>query len=152
MRMFTVTVIGIALATSGCATKRYGRMQPLTYAETEAYDCRQLDIEIAKVEAFRQQVADGAQVNLASVAGFLGDWGIGNSMEKNSAEKSATERMNDLLAARTAKGCGRTQMSAQEKSAIEKTVSERLQAPPTPKSTPVPLQKNSRVRCDTCPR
>lgn len=55
-----------ALTISGCATKRYGRLQPLTVAESEAYDCRALDIEIAKVEAFREQVSDGARFNGAS--------------------------------------------------------------------------------------
>jgi len=95
----------LALLLSACATKRYGRMQPLTEAEQQAYDCEDINLEIAKIEGFRLQIAGGAKINFASVAGFLGDYGIGNAMEKNAAEKSATERMVELQALSAEKGC-----------------------------------------------
>jgi len=106
MKYAALTMISVAVALGGCATKRYGRLQPLTAAETQVYDCRDIEVEIAKVEAFRQQVSDGARINGASVMGFLGDWGIGNANEKNSAERTATQRMQDLLALRAQRQCG----------------------------------------------
>lgn len=148
MRALVLAVSCCALAVSGCATKRYGRLQPLTVAEQQAYDCRQLDIEIAKVEAFREQVANGAEFNLASVAGFLGDWGIGNSMERNDADKSATQRMNDLLAARAVARCGQNSLSKDEVTAIEAKVEEEQIAPPPVRSDG--LNEGARVQCITC--
>jgi hypothetical protein len=90
MRMIVcAALVPAMLLSAGCATKRYGRLQPLTGAERVAYTCRDIDIEIAKVGAFQQQVIEGAQFNMASVLGILGDYGIGNSMERGAAEASA---------------------------------------------------------------
>jgi hypothetical protein len=100
------------LLTSACATKRYGRLQPLTGAERVAYDCRDVDLEIAKVQAFQQQVVEGAQFNVASVLGILGDYGIGNSMERGSAEASAARRLGQLNDLKAEKGCSGSSLSA----------------------------------------
>ena len=54
--------------------------------------------EISKVNQFLLQVEEGAEIDWRSVAGFLGDWGIGNAMEKNNAVKSARERLAELEA------------------------------------------------------
>lgn len=110
------------VVTSGCATKRYGRLQPLTGAERVAYTCRDIDIEIAKVGAFQQQVIEGAQFNMASVLGILGDYGIGNSMERGSAEASAARRMKELTDLKAEKGCGGTQLTAVDQRAAEASV------------------------------
>lgn len=130
------TVALISLAATGCATKRYGRLQPLTPIEQQAYSCRDIDIEIAKVEGFREQVSDGARINGASVLGFLGDWGIGNATEKNAAERTATQRMSSLLALKAAKGCGGRPMTAP--------------TPDSPAPEPVKQTVSSHVRCETC--
>ena len=99
----TIAVAGIAL--SGCATKRYGRMQPVTGLEKRQYTCRDIDLEIAKVEAFQQQIAEEAEFNAASALGILGDFGIGNSMERSSAEKSAMQRLGQLRDLKAEKNC-----------------------------------------------
>lgn len=96
------------LAATGCATKRYGRVQPLTGAEMSAYNCREIDLEIAKVQSFQQQIAEGADFNAASALGILGDFGIGNSMERSAAEKSAAIRLGQLRDLRAQKSCGGT--------------------------------------------
>jgi hypothetical protein len=103
--LFAATSVCLATALSGCATKRYGRMDAVVAAEEQAYDCRQIAIEIAKVEGFELKVEKGAKVDLMSVAGFLGDYGIGNAMEKNSALKSAKERKAALREMEAKKGC-----------------------------------------------
>ena len=101
----TSLILLLALGLTSCATKRYGRLQPITAAEKAAMSCGDIEVEISKVEGFRQQITEGAEIDWKSAAGFLGDFGIGNAMEKNAAEKTATERMNELLEIRSEKGC-----------------------------------------------
>lgn len=145
-KTFVVSLIALSLATGGCATKRYGRMQPLTAAEGQYYDCNAIEIEIAKIEAFRQQVAEGSKINGASVMGFLGDWGIGNANEKNAAERTATERMSQLLALKAQKGC-----TARIQPMSNRGMPPTPSAPvPAPKVAPAPEVGNSRVKCVTC--
>ena len=100
-----VIMLFATVALTGCATKRYGRVQPLTGAERTAYTCREIDIEIAKVESFKQQIVEGAEFNAASALGILGDFGIGNSMERSSAEKSAAQRLGQLRDFKAEKNC-----------------------------------------------
>src|SRR5260221_11537309 len=90
--------------TSSCATYRYGREMPLTDAERATLTCEQLDVEIAKTEAFIAQVNKGAPGDAAALA-FLGDFGIGNAMERKDALKSGERRLYDLQEQRFAKGC-----------------------------------------------
>lgn len=105
MHKILMPALAVALVTTGCATKRYGRVQPLSGVEKVAYTCRDIEIEVAKVEAFQQQVAEGAKFNVASVLGFLGDYGIGNSMERGGADRSALRRLNELKSLRAERGC-----------------------------------------------
>ncbi len=43
---------------------------------------------------------------MSDVAGFLGDFGIGNSIEYNHAIGAATSRENALYGLKAEKGCG----------------------------------------------
>jgi hypothetical protein len=115
MRVFVTAIILPAVLVSGCATKNYGRMQPLTGAERVAYTCRDIDLEIAKVQAFQQQVIEGAQFNMASVLGILGDYGIGNNMERSAAEASAARRLSQLNDLKAERGCMGTSLSAADR-------------------------------------
>lgn len=144
-----VAVITLALVSSGCATKRYGRLQPVTMAEAQFYSCEAIEVEIAKVEGFRQQVAQGAEFNGASVMGFLGDWGIGNASERNAAERTATERMNELLALRVQKGCARTAAPPVEARA-DMQLAPTAPAVAPPPAAPQPRVGSRRVKCVTC--
>ena len=122
MRGFFSAIILPALVVSGCATKNYGRMQPLTGAERAAYTCREIDLEIAKVQAFQQQVIEGAQFNVASVLGILGDYGIGNSMERSSAEASAARRLGQLNDLKAERGCSGSYLSAADQRVVAASV------------------------------
>lgn len=113
---------------AGCATKRYGRLQPLTGAERVAYSCRDVDLEIAKVQAFQQQVVEGAQFNMASVLGILGDYGIGNNMERSAAEASAARRLGQLNDLKAEKGCTGTSLSTSDRRAVVAAVTNAPQA------------------------
>ena len=99
------TILALVLVAGGCATKRYGRMQSVSGVEKQQYTCQDIDIELAKVVEFRKQVAEGSEINVASVGAFLADFGIGNAMEKNAAEKTAAAREAELMALKAEKDC-----------------------------------------------
>ncbi len=101
----TTTVILLALAITGCATKQYGRLAPLSSLEMGAYNCRDIAIEISKIDAFDQQIREQAGFDGRSALGVLGDFGIGNSMAKGGAEKSSIERRRQLEALSSQRGC-----------------------------------------------
>lgn len=97
---------GALLATlilQGCATKTYGRLGNVTNYEQTSLSCREIDLELAKVNGFIQQVNSESEFDGRSVLSFLGDFGIGNVMEKDSALKSANARsatLQDMRASR----------------------------------------------------
>lgn len=98
------TVLAVAL--SGCATKRYPIATSLGAAERSAMTCRELDLELIRAEEVRKQITETATMDWRSVAGFLGDYGIGNAMAKNDADKAITTRVSAINAAKAEKGCG----------------------------------------------
>jgi hypothetical protein len=100
-----IVLLVAGLALSACATKRYGRMQPLSDMEKKSYTCREIAIEISKVETFQKQVTDGTKTNTKSIAGVIGDFGIGNTQEKHAARKTANERLKELQALSAGKKC-----------------------------------------------
>lgn len=95
-----------AIVLMGCATKRHGRLTPLSDVEQDAYTCEQIEIELAKVAEFQKQIAENSKINLASVGGWLADFGLGNAMERNAASKSALQRQEELIQLGEEKGCG----------------------------------------------
>nr|WP_232357145.1 hypothetical protein [Burkholderia contaminans] len=95
-----------ALAPTGCATKNYGRMGNLTDYERNTMSCREIDLEIARVDGFVSHVDKESEFDGRSVLSFLGDFGIGNLMEKDSAMQSASDRRRALDSRRSSKQCG----------------------------------------------
>ena len=100
-----ILVAAMALAITGCATKQYGRLQPVSAFEMSSYSCRDIAIELSKVEAFDEQIREQSGFDGRSALGVLGDFGLGNSMAKGSAEKSAIERRRQLAMLGAQKGC-----------------------------------------------
>jgi hypothetical protein len=123
-----VTVAMLALSLGGCATKRYGRMQPLSGAERSAYSCRELGIEMAKIEAFDDAIKQGSQADARSALGFLADFGIGNSMEKGDAERSASMRKSQISAAQAEKGCSAS-VASSDRRAVDQQVTGQADTP-----------------------
>jgi hypothetical protein len=107
MKLYSTVLFAVATAVvlSGCATKRFDRLQPVSSTESAYLNCREINIELAKVAEARKQIADGSKMDMAAVAGFLGDFGIGNAMEKNAAERTVSQRETQLLALKTKKSC-----------------------------------------------
>ena len=105
MRKTIVLTALAVLALSGCATKRYPIATPFSAAEAQAMNCRELQLELVKAEQVHLQMTQPATTDWRSVAGFLGDWGIGNAMAKSEAERALAERINAIRGAQATKNC-----------------------------------------------
>jgi len=100
-------ILGVlVLSLTACATQRYGRMTPVSPGERASLNCEQIALEIEKANFFVADVQQQrSETTGAHVLGALGDFGIGNVMEGDAAEKSGTDRLNELKALEAAKGC-----------------------------------------------
>ena len=94
--------------TAACATKRYPMATPLGTAERAAMNCRELELELIRSEEVKKQIVNTAEMDWRSVAGFLGDYGIGNAMAKNDAEKALSKRIETIREAQVQKNCLKT--------------------------------------------
>lgn len=109
MKSMTITVAAIAaIAVGACSTKSYPIEAQLSEAEIELMDCRELAREALRAENVRAQINDTANLNWRSAAGFLGDFGIGNAMARNDAERALDARLSTIRQAQLAKNCPAT--------------------------------------------
>ncbi|MBP0632215.1 MULTISPECIES: hypothetical protein [unclassified Cupriavidus] len=93
----SILAIGLGLlAIQGCATKNYGRVGTVTDFERQTMSCREIQLEQAKVNGFTQAVEKESEFSGRSILSFLGDFGIGNMIEKSSAMESADNRARQL--------------------------------------------------------
>lgn len=93
---------------TGCATKRYPIATAWSQAEADAMDCNQLRLELIRARQVEQQIAETADFDWRSVAGFLGDYGIGNAMAKSDADRAIRQRISGIQEAQRAKSCPAT--------------------------------------------
>lgn len=105
MKPFVLAAVAASLLVAGCATKRYPIATPLSPAEAAAYNCRELELELLRTEQVELQITQTAETDWRSVAGFLGDYGIGNAMAKSEAERALAERTATIRAAQVQRGC-----------------------------------------------
>ncbi|EOI5817208.1 hypothetical protein ACMS1A_004137 [Cronobacter dublinensis] len=95
MKKLMVLGVGLLMLT-GCATKQYPQASSVTSEEASAFDCKALNVEIAKAHSVQHEIESTGQFDGRTVLGFLGDFGIGNGMAKSDARKKAHERLNQL--------------------------------------------------------
>lgn len=106
-KLLTASVLmAAALSSSGCATKRYPIATTFSAAEAAAMDCDDLNLELIRAEQIQAQIADTANLDWRSAAGFLGDFGIGNAMARSDADKAITQRIAAIRASQADKRCG----------------------------------------------
>ena len=89
----------------GCATKTYGRQSTLTSFEKDTMTCREIDLDLAKTRGFIDHVNKESEFSGKDVLAVLGDFGIGNNMEKSAALASANSRIESLGQLRRSKNC-----------------------------------------------
>lgn len=104
MRIVLICAVA-ALALSACATKRYPIATPLSSSEAALMNCRELAIEEERIETTRTQIAQTAEVDWRSVAGFLGDYGIGNAMARSEADAALQLRAETIRTAQSNRRC-----------------------------------------------
>ncbi|OCG63186.1 hypothetical protein [Gilliamella sp. Fer4-1] len=106
MNKLNLLILCLALGLTGCATKNYGRQGELTKYEKDTMTCREIALEQAKIEGFKEHVEKESQFDGRSVLSFLGDFGVGNVIEKGEALKSANRRLEQLKDVEKQKECG----------------------------------------------
>ena len=109
--MKTSIIAVVALSTvlvSGCATKRYPIATTFSQAEAAAMDCGDLNLELIRAEQVQAQIADTANMDWRSAAGFLGDFGIGNAMARSDADRAITRRVAAIREAQASMNCNAT--------------------------------------------
>ena len=99
------TIIVATLSLSACATKRYPIATQWSAAEAEAMDCNALRLELIRAKQVEKQIAETADFDWRSVAGFLGDYGIGNAMAKSDADRAIRARIAGIEEAQRTKSC-----------------------------------------------
>jgi hypothetical protein len=106
MKNLSVVMAVLMLALiQGCATKTYGRQGALTSYEKDSMTCREIDLDLAKTRGFVDHVNKESEFSGRDVLAMMGDFGIGNNMEKSAALESANKRIEQLRDLRNAKKC-----------------------------------------------
>ncbi|MEM6649528.1 MAG: hypothetical protein AAF603_04685 [Pseudomonadota bacterium] len=82
----------------------------LSPAQAELMTCRELMLAKTEIDQVEAKITDTATTDWRSVAGFLGDYGIGNAMAKSEAEKALSDRKMSIDAAMVSKRCGSINM------------------------------------------
>ena len=103
--IIVVTAFLVISVIQGCATKTYGRQGSLTSYEMDAMTCREIDLDLAKTKGFIDHVNKESEFSGRDVLAFLGDFGIGNHLEKSAALESANKRIEQLRDLRDTKKC-----------------------------------------------
>ncbi|AZW31748.1 hypothetical protein CS343_16495 [Bordetella bronchiseptica] len=105
MRRLFLVGCSAAVLLTGCATKNYGRQGELTDFERQTMSCREIEMEQAKVHGYLSHVEKESEFDGRSVLSFLGDFGLGNVMEKNAAMQAANTRLSQLQSVSVQRGC-----------------------------------------------
>ena len=103
--LFLFASFAVLCALQGCATKTYGRQGSLTNYERDSMNCREIDLDLAKTRGFIDHVNEESKFSGKDVLAILGDFGIGNNMEKSAAIESANARIVGLNELKRTKQC-----------------------------------------------
>lgn len=96
----------IVLFLAGCATQNYGRLPPVGAEEAALLTCPQIEIELAKSRAYMTEIQqEHDRFTASDVTGFLGDFGIGNSIEYSNASEAGHKRLDALTQLQYSKHC-----------------------------------------------
>jgi len=101
--IFSVSVLAVAL--TGCVTKQYGRQAELADTEKQRLDCPAIDQEVVKLDRYVDWVNKKSEYDGWDVLAILGDFGVGNAIERGEALKAAELRKHQLVALGTQKAC-----------------------------------------------
>jgi outer membrane lipoprotein SlyB len=83
-----VLLVAVALSLYGCATKQYAQSPSVSSAEAAALDCKAISQELAKCHSTQEEIERTGDFDGKTVLGFLGDFGVGNAMAKDTAREA----------------------------------------------------------------
>lgn len=98
-----ITFILTVTLLTACATKQYPQAPTLSSEEASTFDCKVINIEIAKAHSIQEQINQTGQFSGRTVLGFFGDFGIGNGMAKSDARQKVQNRLTQLESMKTFK-------------------------------------------------
>lgn len=91
-------------------------------APRKTMNCREIQLEQAKVQGCVQAVDKESEFSGRSVLPFLGDFGIGNVIEKNAAMESADSRAYQLRMLSFERGCSEKNQAAKPSRSNQRAV------------------------------
>jgi hypothetical protein len=95
----------VAVLAQGCVTKQYGRQAELEPAERQSLSCPGIDQEMVKLDRYVDWVNTRSDYDGWDVLAILGDFGVGNAIERGEALKAADIRKDQLASLRAEKAC-----------------------------------------------
>ena len=104
-RVALLTCLATGVLLTGCATKRYAIATPVAPTEATLLNCRDITLELARADQIEKQIDETGKMDYRTVAGFLGDLGIGNGMAKEEARKALNQRRTGLRDLQVKKSC-----------------------------------------------
>ncbi len=104
MKRFPLLMFVVML--SGCALKQYPASPPISAVQADQLDCQGVQQQIAEQKKVQQDIDKKGEFDALTVVGAAMDFGIGNGIAKQQAQKHATERERQLNALATQK-CSR---------------------------------------------
>ena len=84
------------IALTACATKQYPQAAKMMPYEADAFSCRDIRVEIIKTKSVQEEIERTGEFDGLTVLGFLGDFGIGNQIAKDTARKKVEDRLQTL--------------------------------------------------------
>ncbi|WP_235425981.1 hypothetical protein [Erwinia tracheiphila] len=89
-------VIAVVVLFSACAVKHYPSSLPVSAVESTQLDCEGVRKAIVDQQQVQNRIDRTGEFDDLTVLGFMGDFGIGNGIAKNQAQKHAVQRMTGL--------------------------------------------------------
>lgn len=90
---------------SGCATKSYPTITPLTEFEVANMTCEDLVRASAEADEYEAEIRQELSMDMDTVTGILIDGGIRNSIAHDNAEEDLERRRSSIALAASAKSC-----------------------------------------------
>lgn len=100
-----VLLVTVVLSLYGCATKQYAQSPSVSSTEAAELDCKAIKQELAKCNSTEEEIDRTGDFDGKTVLGFLGDFGLGNAMAKETAKKKNKERIKQLESINISKSC-----------------------------------------------
>lgn len=94
--MKSLPMLALSLLLTGCALKQYPDSPPVSAVQADQLDCQGVRQKMAEQQKVQQKIDKTGEFDGLTVIGAALDFGIGNGIAKQQAQKHATERETQL--------------------------------------------------------